>query len=238
MLRSGDFTLSVYHVDAQHSMARFVPSKIFCLRRDSANPSYPIMKAPTSRRPNGFTLVELLVVIVIIAALASLGISGGLRALEKAKRTTSMAAARGIESAVNNFFSEYGSMPSDLTADTTLITNATAGATFLNMLVGVETTTTKLNTRGIKFLSITEGKNDANGIIYNADGTVKGMYDPWGGPYHVMLDLNYDEKVAPDTAAEAAITLNGRRVAVWSNGADNTTGVSGLGKAEDDVKTW
>ena len=149
-----------------------------------------------------------------------------------------MAAARGIESAVNNFFSEYGSMPTtvatDGEADTTVVTNVAAGIDLLDVLLGTDT---DINTRGIKFLNVPEGKSNVNGIIYS-DTTVTGLYDPWGGPYHVMLDTGLNEKVKPDTAAEAPITLNGRRVAVWSNGADNTTGVSGLGKAEDDVKTW
>ncbi len=195
------------------------------------------MKAANCRRPSGFTLVELLVVIVIIAALASLGIGAGLRALEKAKRTTSMAVARGIESAVNNFFTEYGSMPTtvvtDGDADTTVVTKEAAGIDLLDVLLGIDT---DINTRGIKFLSVTEGKSNTNGIIYSGD-TITGLYDPWGGPYYVILDTGLNDKVAPDTAVEAARTLNGRRVAVWSNGADGVTS-GGKAKAEDDVKTW
>lgn len=200
------------------------------------------MKAPISHRPSGFTLVELLVVIVIIAALATLGTVGGLKALEKAKRSTSMVVARGIESAVNNFFTEYGSMPSDgsETVDTTCTTKATdsKGIDLLEVLLGTDT---DINTRGIKFLQVTEGKNNMNGIIYKATGAVDALYDPWGGPYHVILDFDLDEKVSAKAAAETtAKTLNGRRVAVWSNGADNTglTGSTGLGKVADDVKTW
>jgi len=193
------------------------------------------MNAPTRRRSNGFTLVELLVVILIIAALATLGISAGLKQIDKAKRMASLAVAKGIESAVNNFFTEYGSMPGDgtETGDAVVKTDAT-GVEFLEILLGEDT---DINTRGIKLLQVTEGKNNANGLIYDTTGdTVTGLYDPWGGPYHVMLDFDLNETVSPATAAAVTATkLNGRRVAVWSNGAD---GVEGGGEKEDDVKTW
>jgi prepilin-type N-terminal cleavage/methylation domain-containing protein len=204
------------------------------------------MKAPIFRRPSGFTLVELLVVMIIIASLAALGISGGLRALEKAKRSASMVVARGVESAVNNYFTEYGSMPGeDGDTEVSFSINSTRGKKLLNTLLGTDTTA---NTRGIKFLQVTEGKKigtdgGIGGLIYGAEvngvPTVIGLYDPWGGPYHVILDLDYDEKLVDvkTTADKEANkkTLNGRRVAIWSNGAD---GVTSVGEAADDVKTW
>jgi hypothetical protein len=51
------------------------------------------------------------------------------------------------------------------------------------------------------------------------------------------MDLDYDEKVVvqPKGAGNLSANLNGRRVAVWSDGAD---GISASGKAADDVKTW
>ena len=191
------------------------------------------MKIPSARRPRGFTLVELLVVIAIIMVLASAGFAAGNAAIQRARKATALATAISIESAVNNFFTEYGSMPKDGDADTTVKTDT--DTTFLKVLLGVEGSGSGvLNTRGLKLLSVKEGKAKKNGLIYNGD-TVDGLYDPWGGPFNVILDLNYDEKVAPDTKASNAVTLNGRRVAVWSDGAD---GVNSTGKATDDVKTW
>lgn len=194
------------------------------------------MKIPRTRKSHGFTLVELLVVIVIVASLAALSIGGALHALATAKKTTAAAAARAVESAVNSFFTEYGSMPDDgtATADTTVKTDAAEGKKLLEILLGMEST---VNTRSIKFLNVQEGKSKMNGLIYTSDGkNVDGLYDPWGGPYNVRLDIDGDEKIQAQTAADAsATTLNGRRVAVWSNGAD---GVKATGKAGDDVKTW
>jgi prepilin-type N-terminal cleavage/methylation domain-containing protein len=193
------------------------------------------MKTHSVRAARGFTLIELLVVIAIIAVLAGVGFSAGGSAIQKAKKTTCLAAAVSIESAVNNFYTEYGSMPNAGTTDATVKTNAATGIALLKTLLGMDTV---LNPRGIKFLSVKEGKANKNGLIYNAAGTdVTGMYDPWGGPFNVILDLDYDEKLAGvKTKAETtSVTLNGRRVAVFSDGAD---GVSATGKATDDVKTW
>ena len=196
------------------------------------------MKTHSVRAHRGFTLIELLVVIAIIAVLAGVGFSAGSSAIQKAKKTTCLAAATSIEGAVANFYTEYGSMPSAGTADTTVKTDA-SGKDLLKVLLGLEADAVdqRLNPRGIKFLSAKEGKADKNGLIYDGD-TPKGMFDPWGGPFNVILDLDYNEKlenVKPKGTGSTSVTLNGRRVAVWSDGAD---GVSVTGKATDDVKTW
>jgi prepilin-type N-terminal cleavage/methylation domain-containing protein len=197
------------------------------------------MKIPSHRRPHGFTLIELLVVIAIIAVLASAGFAAGNAAIQKARKTTALATATAIESAVNNFYTEYGSMPDEGSADKIVETNSATGIRMLEVLLGMEGTGNNvLNTRAIKFLSAREGKGNKNGLIYNTNGTsIQGLFDPWGGGFFVMLDLDYDEKLnIPATVQNGGRTLNGRRVAVWSLGADGVKGSGG--KKADDVVTW
>jgi len=195
------------------------------------------MKTQLSRRESGFTLVELLVVIAIIAVLAGAGFAAGNAAIQKAKKTTALATCVALESAVNNFSTEYGSMPTTLTIDTVVDTKLNI-TDFLNVVLGLETASAPLNTRAIKFLSAKEGKGNKNGLIYNSSGTtVTGLFDPWGGTYKVMLDCDYDEKVAPrPKCGGTTVTLNGRKAAAWSDGADGAASSSGA--ATDDVKTW
>jgi prepilin-type N-terminal cleavage/methylation domain-containing protein len=193
------------------------------------------MKNQSRRRSSGFTLIELLVVISIIAVLAAAGFAAGNAAIQRARKVTALATATAIESAVNNFYNEYGSMPKNGDQDATVETDNDID--FLNVLLGLEGTGSNvLNTRSIRFLSVREGKGNKNGLVYNTGGsTVKGLYDPWGGPYNVRLDLDYDEKLTVKPKAGTQVTLNGRRVAVWSDGQD---GVDTTGKSADDVKTW
>ena len=142
-----------------------------------------------------------------------------------------------VETAVNNFYNEYGSMPS--TGDTDKVVDTAQDAELLNVLLGMEPTGGEpLNPRKIKFLSAKEGKSKKNGLIYSDNGnSVEGMFDPWGGGYKVLLDLDYDEQLdVPGDVREGGRKLNGRRVAVWSLGADGTKGTGG--QKSDDVITW
>lgn len=176
-------------------------------------------------------MVELLVVISIIAVLASAGFAAANAAIQKARKTTALATATALESAVNNFYNDYGTMPKDGGEDVTVQTDTDTA--FLNALLGDDDT---INPRGIRFLSVKEGKGNKNGLIYGSGGTsVEGLYDPWGGPFFVVLDMNLDEKVTiPSGVLNGGRTLNARRIAVWSRGADYKDN----NKINDDVITW
>ncbi|MGL5019041.1 MAG: type II secretion system protein [Luteolibacter sp.] len=202
------------------------------------------MKTQISRRPNGFTLVELLVVIAIIAVLAGAGFAAGNAAIQKAKKTTAMATCIALESAVNNFYTEYGSMPTNDSGDSVLIDTKSGSDPTLRALLGLEGTgASVLNPRAIKFLSVKEGKKigatgGINGIIFSSTGTsIDGIFDPWGGSYKMVIDGDYNEQVKPSPkGGGVAVTLNGRRAAAWSDGADGKAAASG--KVADDVTTW
>ena len=200
------------------------------------------MKIPASRHQHGFTLIELLVVIAIIAVLASIGFGVGNMAIQKAKKTKCLAVCTALEGAVNNFFTDYGSMPSAATSDVTVVTNTGDGVTLVKVLMGMETTTPVLNTRSVKYLDVKEGKSNKDGLIYSTDGsTITGLYDPWGGGYNVILDCDYNGIVKPlrSCGVQDNAATNGlhRIVAAWSNGADAAATGTG-GKANDDVTTW
>lgn len=196
------------------------------------------MKIPASRRRDGFTLVELLVVIAIIAVLAAAGFAAGTAAINKARKVTCLNQATGIELAVNSFFTDQGYMPKE--GNTDIEVDTAKETELLTVLLGMENSSgTVLNTKGNKYLVAKEGKKQGTkgtgGLIYSANGSsVTGLYDPWGGGYHVMLDLDFDEKITPSVSGKT-YPLNSKHVAVWSLGAD---GVKGGGAAADDVKTF
>lgn len=196
------------------------------------------MKIQVSSRRCGFTLVELLVVIAIIAVLAAAGFAAGNAAIQKARKTTALAVCVALEGAVNNFYTEYGTMPAEGSGQTLAYTDTAEGVSILEVLLGFDSAD-DLNPRGIKFLNVKEGKAKKNGLIYSGDSgtSIDGLYDPWGNGYGMVLDLDYEEQVTPQRKAGANdSTLNGRRVVVWSDGADVADG--GTGTTGDDVITW
>lgn len=183
----------------------------------------------------GFTLIELLVVIAIIAVLASAGFAVGPAMINKAKRTSAQATAGSIAQAVENFYTEYSALPDPATnsSDTEFDTSQASGVKLLEILAGIDVTQ---NPRKMRFLSAKEARNGKDGIVYGSGGTsISKMTDPWGQPYYIRLDYDYDEKMTVDPAGSApSSTLNGRRVAVYSIGADKVADAN----AKTLAKSW
>lgn len=196
------------------------------------------MKNPTTPHPRrGFTLIELLVVITIIMILAAAGFAVATGAMNKARKLTAQNTATALDQAINMFYSEYGGFP--VTGNANRVTTEGAdGQELLNALLGNDP---NLNPRGLSVLTAKEGKIDgaggSDGLVYDASNNVRGLYDPWGNPFTVEMDTEFNEylEFTPEGITGAPeIRLNGRRVAVYSPGvlSGETANQSTM------VKTW
>lgn len=187
---------------------------------------YKPMKIPTLFRPRqGFTLIELLVVVAIILVLAAASFAVATGVLNRARKLNALNTATAIDQAVNAFYSEYGGFPTE-NETRELDTTSPDGVVFLNILIGHDDETSRrFNPRGMSFLAVKEGKGDAdsgsNGIIYGSDGAALAIYDPWGNPYYVVMDIEFNDylEFTPEGIDDATkVRLNRRRVAVYSPG--------------------
>ena len=193
----------------------------------------------------GFTLVELLVVIAIIAVLAAISIPIGLRVYNSAKKTAAAAAMKQTVESVNAYYrghntltynispSESGKSSADNPADGEAA-EATAGYdAFIAALTGEGSGT---QTR-IKYLKLQDAKHAdtedvADGITRDSSNIAHGMVDPWGNPYHLQIDADYDEAIEIDCSGYTNETANGKRFAMISAGPDGEFG------NEDDVQSY
>jgi len=241
------------------------------------------LRAIGSTEPEaGFTLIELLVVIIMIAILAALLYPAINGAQNQAKKVQAKNDVTQIVSAVNAYYTEYGKYPIDSTAPgyvpaDTYYGSGTAPSgitvTYGNdKLIDVlrdntaspvnGTLVTTLNPRGIIFLSLPSVKNQdqPRAGIATKSGTINGIsivigsfWDPWGMPYNVAIDGNYDNQIAnpyPNGSAGGVATTTPPYalqigVIAWSLGSDQKLGTNGDGvyrtsggAQSDDVISW
>jgi len=204
-----------------------------------------------SHQAPAFTLIELLVVIAIIAILIGLLFPAFRAVQNQAKQTQAKNDLTQIVNAVNAYYTDYGKYPL-VTADA-IISGTTASPnnnsdlfyTLRAQPFGANLANA-MNPRVIVFINPPYVKNDAAGQRRSGVSQTDGRYyDPWGTPYLVEIDGNYDNAVANPYTANAGATPNlSIGVIAWSLGLDGSgataaaSGDKNTGVYADDTISW
>lgn len=159
-----------------------------------------LSKRPLISSRLGFTLIEMLIVISIIAILAGLAFPAVNGAIHSARKAQAKSTVAQIAAAVSAYETEYGKLPQ--------LDDTNVDVAFINILTGQDTDE---NPRRIVFLEASEwkkGKGGTNG---------RGYCDPWAdtNTYSISLDTNYDNLVTANLPTGSTNIM--KRVAVWNN---------------------
>ena len=173
-----------------------------------------------------------ILLLVGIGVLAVAGIVGGRSVVKKAKILRARTTAISLEMAVDQFYREYGVLPSSakLVSDTVSETSGPEGQQFLSILMGKESGPIFQNPKHLPFFSGKPGTRGKNGLIDLPTGLSE-LIDPWGNPYHIIFDGDGDETLTPPADSGSPAVLKGCRVRVYSLGPNGTGAV-------DAIRTW
>ena len=177
------------------------------------------------RSAKGFTLIELIIVIAILATLAGIAYPTYMSIQENAGRTAAKKVCTDIVSAVESFKQDNNGMlpyntdmvePDD---DDQMYLTTTAGedADLIKVLTNREDDDAerRLNSTRDIYLRSDEQDQPREGLYVNATGEIS-FYDPWGSPYYIVL-------CEEDSGAKDPFTTRryrGKNCLVYSTGPD------------------
>ena len=172
---------------------------------------------------------------VVLVVLASFQPTS--RLSPKFRKSEAITYAKAIERAVIDFSRENGDLypVGDSATEGDIDVTSAPGSATIRILVGKDSR----NARGMDFLGdMKQAKMDKDGrwiggVIYadSPGGGSFGVVDPWGNPYHIRMDTDFNGSVADPRSP--SLPPVSERVIVWSAGADRD-----LATWEDNIKSW
>jgi len=145
----------------------------------------------------GFTLIEMLVVIAIIATLAGFLFPAIGKSLRTAKRNTAAIEAKSIAGAILLFYNDYGYMPVE--AGKQGFTPGPGSGDYGDEQVESNQGFSDANSQNIIQVLLGDNKDlNPKGTSYldvNTPTSTGEFLDPWGNQYWMKMDVDYDGKI-------------------------------------------
>lgn len=216
-----------------------------------------IMKTAHSNRKNGgFTLIEILTVMSIIAILAGMIFAGTKSGIEAARKTQARSLAMNLRTAAMAYFDEYRRMPVPKGKSGSDHIDFATDDSFMDILLGADTQSgIDGNPRGIVFFDgrpakPATGQTYRNGVNLNNNGGGS-LWDPWAHLFGVRMDVSNRNRMAnpeidrpsigggegaPDWGDDSDTNSNtpnyiSESIAVWSAGKNQKA-------TKDNITTW
>ncbi len=216
-----------------------------------SEPKNKVFPSKSRRHPiSSFTLIELLVVIGIISILIAILMPALSNARTAAKKQLTTTNINGLKVALNGYYNEYGTWPTDISGNvpTDNLTAAQLDGLY-HILIGenryLDSTTAGCNSRRVAFSNFkaTDLKAVNTSLVNNVysyliTGTATNYVDPWNNSYMVRFDDNADNLTETYSASSGNHTISGG-FAIWSAGpdgkVDNSTTAASAGLETDPV---